>query len=154
MAPSIDVVTFAEFVETVIRQRVFITLAITYAITHLIKAALYRFEKSQWSLLPFWATGGMPSSHTAVTVSLTAAVAFESGASLLFFVCTIFALIVIRDSIGVRQSVGEQAKLLNALSGRFKLKKRVQLVLGHTPFQAAVGAAIGLSVTTAVYTLR
>lgn len=153
MAPGIDMATFAEFVEAVLRQRVFLALALTYVVTHLIKAAIYHYEHGHWSFLPFWATGGMPSSHTAVTVALTAAVAFESGPSLLFFVSTIFMLIVIRDSVGVRQSVGEQAKLLNALSGKFKIKKRVQIVLGHTPFQAAVGAAIGLSVATAVYTL-
>ncbi len=153
MALSIEIGTFAQFVQTMARQPVFLALAVTYIVTHLIKAAIYHFENGHWSLMPFWATGGMPSSHTAVTVALTAAVGYETGASLLFFVCGIFALIVIRDSMGVRQSVGEQAKLLNALSGKFKLRKKVQIVLGHTPFQVAVGAVVGLAVTTAVYTL-
>ena len=103
--------------------------------------------------MPFWATGGMPSSHTAITVALTAAVAYESGVTSLFFVCVIFSLIVIRDSMGVRASVGEQAKVLNALSSRLKLKKKVQIVLGHTPFQVAVGFTVGLAVATLVYTL-
>ena len=153
MAVPLDFTTLAQFVVAILEERLFWTLAATYLVTHIIKAFVYHFETGRWSMMPFWATGGMPSSHTAITVALTAAVAYETAVSPLFFVCVIFSLIVIRDSMGVRASVGEQAKVLNALSSKLKLKKKVQIVLGHTPFQVAVGFAVGLAVATAVYTL-
>lgn len=153
MALPLDFATLAQFVAAVFEERLFWTLVVTYIVTHFVKAFVYHFDTGRWSLMPFWTTGGMPSSHTAITVALTAAIAYETAASPLFFACVVFSLIVIRDSMGVRASVGEQAKALNALSSKLKLRKKVSIVLGHTPFQVAVGFAVGLAVATAVYTL-
>lgn len=144
---------FAAFIEAALSTTLFWTLAVTYFVTHLIKAVAHRIETDEWSFTPFWTTGGMPSSHTAIVVALTTAVAFEVGVSALFFACSIFSLIVIRDSMGVRASVGEQAKLLNALSSKFKLRTKVSIVLGHTPFQVVIGFCIGLAVAVALYTV-
>jgi hypothetical protein len=143
--------TVFEFALAVFRERIFWSLLGTYVLTHLIKAFVSFFHSHRWSLEPFWKTGGMPSSHTAISVALTTAIAFDTGPSPLFFVCVIFSLIVIRDSVGVRASVGEQAKILNKLSSKLKMHKKVAIVLGHTPFQAVVGFAIGVLVAVVVY---
>jgi acid phosphatase family membrane protein YuiD len=148
-----EIGTLAQFTGAVAREPLFWTLICTYAVTHVIKALVHHFHTGKWSLEPFWATGGMPSSHTAVTVALTAAIAYETGASPLFFACAVFSLVIIRDSMGVRASVGEQARVLNALSSRLRLRRKVAIVLGHTPFQVAVGFTVGIAVATAVYTL-
>lgn len=96
--------------------------------------------------------GGMPSSHSAVVVSLTTMIAKAEGiASPLFGVSLIFAFIVMYDAAGVRRAAGKQAKLLNkivetpGLSGVEVSEKLVE-VLGHTPVQVIVGAVIGLAV--------
>lgn len=96
--------------------------------------------------------GGMPSSHSAVVVSLTTMIAKAEGlASPLFGVSLIFAFIVMYDAAGVRRAAGKQAKLLNkivetpGLSGVEVSEKLVE-VLGHTPVQVIVGAIIGLIV--------
>ena len=96
--------------------------------------------------------GGMPSSHSAVVVSLTTMIAKAEGiASPLFGVSLIFAFIVMYDAAGVRRAAGKQAKLLNkivetpGLSGVEVSEKLVE-VLGHTPVQVIVGAVIGLVV--------
>ena len=96
--------------------------------------------------------GGMPSSHSAVVVSLTTMIAKAEGiTSPLFGISLIFSIIVMYDAAGVRRAAGKQAKLLNkivetpGLSGVEVSEKLVE-VLGHTPFQVIVGAVIGIIV--------
>ena len=96
--------------------------------------------------------GGMPSSHSAVVVSLTTMIAKEEGiTSPLFALSVIFAFIVMYDAAGVRRAAGKQAKLLNriietpGLTG-VEVSERLVEVLGHTPIQVFVGAFIGFLV--------
>ena len=96
--------------------------------------------------------GGMPSSHSAVVVSLATLIGREHGLdSSIFALSVIFAFVVMYDAAGVRRAAGKQAKLLNklietpGLSGVQVSEKLVE-VLGHTPFQVFVGAIIGIIV--------
>lgn len=96
--------------------------------------------------------GGMPSSHSGVVVSLTTMIGKDVGInSPLFAVALIFSFIVMYDAAGVRRAAGKQATLLNkivetpGLTGLQVSEKLVE-VLGHTPFQVIVGAAIGVIV--------
>ncbi len=96
--------------------------------------------------------GGMPSSHSAVVVSLSTMIAKDVGLnSPIFGVSLIFAFIVMYDAAGVRRAAGKQAKLLNkivetpGLTG-VQVSERLVEVLGHTPFQVLVGAFIGIVV--------
>lgn len=96
--------------------------------------------------------GGMPSSHSGVVVSLTTMIGKDIGInSPLFAVALIFSFIVMYDAAGVRRAAGKQAKLLNkivetpGLTGLQVSEKLVE-VLGHTPVQVIVGAAIGVVV--------
>ena len=67
----------------------------------------------------------------------------------LFAVALIFSFIVMYDAAGVRRAAGKQAKLLNkivetpGLTG-LQVSERLVEVLGHTPVQVIVGAAIGI----------
>lgn len=96
--------------------------------------------------------GGMPSSHSAVVVSLCTMIGKNYGInSAIFGLAVIFAFIVMYDAAGVRRAAGKQAKLLNkivqtpGLSG-VEVSEKLQEVLGHTPIQVFVGAFIGLIV--------
>ena len=96
--------------------------------------------------------GGMPSSHSAVVVSLTTMIGKEEGiTSPLFGIALIFSFIVMYDAAGVRRAAGKQAKLLNkivetpGLTG-VEVSERLVEVLGHTPVQVFVGAFIGFLV--------
>ena len=96
--------------------------------------------------------GGMPSSHSAVVVSLATMIGKSQGiTSPIFGLAIIFAFVVMYDAAGVRRAAGKQAKLLNkiietpGLSG-VEVTERLQEVLGHTPIQVFVGALIGLIV--------
>ncbi len=114
-------------------------------ITEIIKTKKFNFKKIMQA-------GGMPSSHTAVVVSLTTMVGKSEGiTSPIFGVALIFAFIVMYDAAGVRRAAGKQAELLNkivntpGLTGVQVSEKLVE-VLGHTPVQVFVGALIGIIV--------
>jgi len=96
--------------------------------------------------------GGMPSSHSATVVSLATLIGRDEGFdSPIFALSLIFALVVMYDAAGIRRAAGKQATILNKITqtpGMKKLEIQEKLVelLGHTPKQVFVGAAIGLIV--------
>lgn len=96
--------------------------------------------------------GGMPSSHSAVVVSLATLIGkYEGVNTAIFAVSLVFAAIVMYDACGVRRAAGRQAALLNkiietpGLTG-VQVRERLVEALGHTPVQVFVGALIGLVV--------
>ena len=95
--------------------------------------------------------GGMPSSHSAVVVSLATLIGKNQGVdSPLFAVALILAFVVMYDAAGVRRAAGKQAKLLNKLIetpglSTGEVSEKLVEVLGHTPLQVIVGALIGLA---------
>ena len=95
--------------------------------------------------------GGMPSSHTAIVVSITTMVGRSQGInSVIFAVSLIFSLVVMYDACGVRRQAGKQARILNDIvntPGLSTVQVREKLVeaLGHTPLQVIVGAIVGFT---------
>lgn len=96
--------------------------------------------------------GGMPSSHSAVVVGITALIGKNEGVDTpIFALALIVAFVVMYDACGVRRAAGKQAELLNklvetpGLTGVQVSEKLVE-VLGHTPVQVFVGALIGFIV--------
>ena len=96
--------------------------------------------------------GGMPSSHTAVVMSLAVLIGKEQGFNSSFFALSmIFAFVVMYDAAGVRRAAGKQARLLNKIVetpglSNLEVQERLVEVLGHTPFQVIVGAIVGIVV--------
>ena len=96
--------------------------------------------------------GGMPSSHTAVVMSLSTLIGREYGFnSPMFALSMVFAFIVMYDAAGVRRAAGKQATLLNKIIetpglSDLEVQERLVEVLGHTPTQVIVGAIIGILV--------
>ena len=97
-------------------------------------------------------TGGMPSSHSAIVMGLTAAVGKYSGpTSAPFAIALIFTFVVMYDAAGLRRAAGRQAEVLNRLVEdlvhmRGVQEARLRELLGHTPTEVLVGAVIGLVV--------
>ena len=118
----------------------------TYKVIHdLIKTKRFNFKR-------IMGAGGMPSSHSAVVVSLATLIGkYEGVDSVLFAMAVIFACVVMYDAAGVRRAAGKQATLLNKIvetPGLSSLEVQGKLVevLGHTPIQVIVGAIIGIIV--------
>lgn len=110
---------------------------------------LYEYVKEgKWDFKRFMGAGGMPSSHSAVVVSLATLIAKYIGFdSPVFALSALFAFITMYDAAGVRRAVGEQAHILNKVVKEYKDMtpgEYLQEKTGHTPVQVAAGALIGL----------
>jgi acid phosphatase family membrane protein YuiD len=101
----------------------------------------------------FFTTGGMPSSHTAMVVSLCTNIFLTEGPlSLAFAISLTFSLIIMHDAMGIRQAAGKQAKVINELShliakiheeGEFT-PENLKTMLGHSFVQVVGGIVVGL----------
>ena len=105
-------------------------------------------KKFDWGLLI--ATGGFPSSHSAIVSALATSLGinfgFDSG---LFAVSVVLASVVITDARGIRQAAGKQAKILNKIIEDLYQKKGLQVerlkeLLGHTSLEVFSGALLGI----------
>lgn len=102
------------------------------------------------------ASGGMPSSHTAFVIAATTKIALLEGIySSLFGVCVVLSFVVMYDAVGVRQSVGLQAKALNELHEKLNDLTNVDYniikeVCGHNIFQVIAGFVLGVVVGISV----
>lgn len=107
----------------------------------------------------FNGTGGMPSSHTSFSSSVTMLVGYNLGFdSPLFAVSLIFMFIVSYDAMGLRYESGKQAEAINMLFtelGRIKQPKAVFIKLkeqlGHKPLEVLVGLLLGTVVSFCFY---
>ena len=94
--------------------------------------------------------GGMPSSHSAIVVSLATLIGKYQGVDTpIFALALIMAFVVMYDACGVRRAAGKQAKVLNEIVNtrglsNLQVQEKLQEALGHTPIQVFVGALIGL----------
>jgi acid phosphatase family membrane protein YuiD len=92
----------------------------------------------------------MPSSHAASVAALSTEVAFHEGVrSVMFGVTLYFSLIVMYDAAGLRRAAGKQAEVLNRLIDDHwkhpeQETQKLMELLGHTPFEVAVGGLIGV----------
>lgn len=96
--------------------------------------------------------GGMPSSHSAIVVSLATMIGkYEGVDTPIFALSLIMAFVVMYDACGVRRAAGKQAKLLNRIIEtpgltNVQVQEKLVEVLGHTPIQVFVGAFLGIIV--------
>ncbi len=136
---------FEEYKYIIVPFLVWFGIQLFKFIYDLVKSRKFNFKRLMQA-------GGMPSSHSGVVVSLTTMIGKNVGINTpLFAVALIFSFIVMYDAAGVRRAAGKQAKLLNkivetpGLTG-LQVSERLVEVLGHTPVQVIVGAAIGVVV--------
>ncbi len=122
---------------------------VAWAIAQVTKVVLYSIRQRRLNLRVLAETGGMPSSHAAIVMGLTSAVGRIDGlTSATFAIALIFSFVVMYDAQGVRRAAGRQAAVLNRLiedlvAMRGIEETRLRELLGHTPFEVRVGAALG-----------
>jgi uncharacterized protein len=119
----------------------------------LAKLIIYWFKHKSLSLHDIFVTGGMPSSHSAFVVSLTTIIYLTEGATALFSLSLVFAMVVVRDAYGVRRTAGNEGKALKKLFKAHHLKSKDHYAMGHTPKQVIIGSIIGFIVAFGVYFL-
>ena len=125
---------------------------VAWTIAQAAKVLLTSYRQRRLNLRVLAETGGMPSSHSAIVMGLTTAVGKYAGiSSAPFAIALIFTFVVMYDAAGLRRAAGRQAEVLNRLVEdlvhmRGVQEQRLRELLGHTPMEVIVGAAIGLVV--------
>ncbi|XP_024400518.1 uncharacterized protein [Physcomitrium patens] len=128
----------------------FMSGLVAWAFAQVLKVFTKYFVERRWDWKMLVGSGGMPSSHSALCVGLTTAVALCHGVGdSLFPVCLGFTLIVMYDAAGVRRHAGRQAEVLNMIvedlfQGHPVSEKKLKELLGHTPLQVGAGATLGM----------
>ena len=138
--------------KTIIDNRILVASFIAWAIAQLSKTIyeLIRYRKLRLSRMV--SAGGMPSSHSALVMSLATATGRITGIdSAAFAISLVLAAIVMYDAAGVRRAVSIQARILNqmideAFQGKHFAEQRLRELIGHTPVQVLVGALLGVGV--------
>jgi uncharacterized protein len=125
-------------------------------LSQIIKIIYSLYKNKNLCLRQAFVSGGMPSSHSAMVISLTTAIGLKEGfSSALFFICMVFSSVVLYDASGVRRAAGNQAAVLNQIiddlvaKGKFKPQK-LQELLGHTPLEVVAGIIFGIIVAFAL----
>ncbi|MDR1353290.1 MAG: divergent PAP2 family protein [Treponema sp.] len=150
----------AESLKALIETPLFLAPLSSWIIAQILKMLVFLLRgkhRSGRELLEtvVWRTGGMPSSHAALVTALTVSAAYRAGFnSDLFIVSLFFALIIMRDAMGVRRSSGLQARALNSLGRQLAEREGIEYhpvkeVHGHTPMEVVVGALLGFFIAAA-----
>ena len=127
-------------------NKIFLATLFAAVISQAAKIAIILIAKRQkFAVHDLIVTGGMPSSHSAMVAALSTITGLTEGFTPLFFVVLTFSLIVLRDAMGVRRSVGEEGKLIEKLFKRERIKiDKFHYSLGHTPVQVWAGLITGI----------
>ena len=140
-------------------HRIGLAALLSGVVAQALKPFVDMLQKRGFSLFRFLDTGGMPSSHTAVVTTLTVGVAVYQGVSSpLFGISLIMSLYFIFEATGLRQEVGNQARVLNEVVQRLKVKgphhvepEVLRELIGHTWIEVIAGLALGLIVALLMY---
>jgi hypothetical protein len=135
---------------TLARNRVLRASFAAWSTAQTLKTIRAVFLTRQVNLSYIVASGGMPSSHSALVTALATSVARVEGMdSTEFAIAAILAGIVMYDATGVRLAVSKQARILNMMLDDFFNERgineqKLHELIGHTPIQVIAGAALGI----------
>ncbi len=122
--------------------------AVSFVLAVVIKGLIVKMWSGRWDIERALWSGGMPSVHSSVVVSLATAFALKYGINSDFFAIAMgFTVIIIYDAINVRFEAGLHAKAINE-----KLwEKRFKESLGHLPSEAFAGSMLGIVVALVLF---
>src|SRR5262245_15598749 len=138
-------------------HRVAVAALIAGLAAQALKVVIELARTRRLNLLRFFDNGGMPSSHTALVTTLTIGIARYAGVgSSLFAVTLLFSLYFMFEAAGLRQEVGNQARVLNDLVDELRQThhvdpKSLKELVGHTWGEVAGGFLFGLLVSAVAY---
>ena len=125
----------------------------SYFVAQALKIPTYYLVEKRWDVRRFVGSGGMPSSHSAIVVSLAILIgAFEGFDTPLFALSVALMAIVMYDAAGVRRETGKQGAVINEIlekvliDGKPISDDEFKELVGHTPFEVAGGAIVGILV--------
>ena len=136
--------------EAVLSNKVLLIPAGAWCVAQVLKVIIGSARDRRLNLSYLTTMGGMPSAHSALVCALATTVALVNGVgSPLFAITAFFALVVMYDAAGVRQTVSTQSTMLNRMleelfKGHPEFQQRLREFIGHTKFQVAAGGGLGV----------
>ena len=142
-------------------NQILVASVLGWIVAQLLKTGIYMYLNKSFVPERLVGSGGMPSSHSATVCALSTAAGIQYGLdSFPFAVCTILAIIVMYDALGVRRETGIQAKVLNEMIDLFEsmnkelsTDEKLKELVGHTPLQVLMGAILGIIIAFIVMNL-
>ncbi len=142
-------------------NQILVASVLGWLVAQLLKTGIYMYLNKSFVSERLVGSGGMPSSHSATVCALSTAAGIQYGLdSFPFAVCTILAIIVMYDALGVRRETGIQAKVLNEMIDLFEsmnkelsTDEKLKELVGHTPLQVLMGAILGIIIAFIVMNL-
>ena len=142
------------------KNQIFLATIFSWLIAQMLKSIINivreRPHSAKEIILSFlWATGGMPSSHSAVVTSIATAAGFTYGIeSPVFIISLFYGFLFIRDALGVRRAAGLQAIAINQIITKLPKKERAKVKMvkeihGHKFSEVAVGVLLGFFIAVA-----
>ena len=123
---------------------------VAWCVAQLLKVVIESIRANRLSFSYLITMGGMPSSHAALVCALATTIAVVYGVgSALFAISAFFAIVVMFDAAGVRQTVSTQSTMLNRIVDELfknnpQFQQRMRELIGHTKFEVAAGAILGI----------
>jgi uncharacterized protein len=142
-----------------LKNHVLITVLIAWLLAQSLKVPIFYLLKHRWNWALLFSTGGMPSSHSALIVSATAAIGLNFGFDTpLFALAVAVAMVVVYDATGIRRQAGLHAQKINILidellKGHPISDKQLKEVLGHSPLEVVGGVVLGIVIALLVWRL-
>ena len=139
------------------RNRIVISTVFSWLTAQVVKVMLGFVKEKRFNFKWLMRSGGMPSSHVALSMCLATSIGlyygFDSG---LFAVALGFAAITMFDAQGVRRHSGQQAEALNRILEDIYAHKGLQeeplkQFIGHTPVEVYAGCALGIFMAILFY---
>ncbi|MFH0914220.1 MAG: divergent PAP2 family protein [Chloroflexota bacterium] len=133
-------------------NKVLIVPAAAWLVAQMLKVLISLVKDKELNLTYLVDMGRMPSAHATLVCSLATIVAKVHGlGSPVFAIALFFALVVMYDAAGVRQTVSQQSAILNRmldelLKGHTEFEQRLREFIGHTKLEVVAGALLGVSV--------
>jgi acid phosphatase family membrane protein YuiD len=123
-----------------------------WLIAQLLKIPFHLWFEHELDWRRMFGSGGMPSSHSSSTVAVSVSVGMLEGFdSPLFAAMAVLSMVVMYDAAGVRRAAGQHAAIINDIVEIIKAKEvlteeKLKELIGHTPFEVAMGALLGIAV--------
>lgn len=126
---------------------------LSWFIAQFLKIVITLLQEHRLDLTKFWASGGMPSSHSSFVMALAGSIGQLYGFDSVYFaIAMVFSFIVMYDAANVRLEAGKQAAVINQIiqvleNTELNPEERLKEILGHTPLQVLAGGILGLAVS-------
>lgn len=107
----------------------------------------------EWDINAMFATGGMPSSHTALVTALATSLGLIEGFNTTSFAITfVFGMVIAHDSMGIRFEAGKHANVINKIAEDLSElldqpenpEEKLKDLLGHHPIEVIGGFLLGI----------